>query len=47
MTYDEALEAVVNENNLPDGDPVRRLLEEAVEKLKNAERERGSSGSKG
>jgi len=46
MTYDEALESVVEENNLPDGDPVRRLLEEAVEKLKNAERERGSSGTK-
>ena len=46
MTYDEALESVVDENNLPDGDPVRSLLEEAVEKLKNTERERGSSGTK-
>jgi len=47
MTYDEAFDTVVKELDLPTGDPVRRLLASAVDKLKSIAKERGSSGSKG
>jgi len=46
MTYEAALDQVVNELGLPAGDPVRTLLESAVGKLRSEAEERGTTPPK-